>query len=70
MVAQCSATVNSRRPSRYKLITFIVAAITGIVVADLVIPTFGSWSNLLLAGLVAGLVAWVMAWLGARRGEK
>ncbi len=62
--------MNSRRPSRYKFITFVVAAVTGIVVADLFIPSAGSWANLLLAAAVAAIVAVAMAWLGARRGEK
>lgn len=58
--------MNSRRPSRYKLITFLVAAITGIVVADIFIPT-RSAANLLLAVAVAALVAVTMVWLGGRR---
>ena len=61
--------VHSRRPSRYKLITFFVAAISGIVVADLVFPASRSASNLLLAAAVAAVVAGVMAWLGGRRKE-
>jgi len=61
--------VPSLRPSRYKFLTFLVAAITGICVADYFIPTAGSWANLLLAGAVAALVAGVMAWLGGRRKE-
>jgi hypothetical protein len=66
-VAQCSAIVHSRRPSRYKLITFFVAVITGIVVADVVFPASRSWPNLLLAAAVAAVVAGVMAWVGGRR---
>lgn len=58
--------MNSRRPSRYKLITFFVAALTGIYVADLLIPD-RSWKNMALAAVVAALVATLMAWLKARR---
>jgi len=62
--------VNSRRPSRYKLLTFFVAAIVGILVADFFIPAANSAANLLLAAAVAALVAVAMVWLGGRRGEK
>ena len=59
--------MHSRRPSRYKLTTFFVAAITGIVVADMVFPASRSAANLLLAAAVAAVVAGAMAWLGGRR---
>lgn len=68
--AECSATVNPRHPARYKLLTFFVAAIVGILVADFFIPTTNSAANLLLGAVVAALVAVVMVWLGGRRGEK
>ena len=57
-----------RHPSRYKLLTWVVAVIVGIVVADLFFPTAGTAANLLLAAAVAAVVALAMAWLGARRG--
>jgi hypothetical protein len=61
--------VNSRRPSRYKLLTFFVAAIAGIVAADYFIPDAPPWANLLLAAAVAAAVAVLMVWLGGRRKE-
>jgi hypothetical protein len=61
--------MHTRRPSRYKLLTFFVAAITGICVADYFLPSASSWANLLVAGAVAALVAVVMVWWGGRRQE-
>ncbi len=59
--------MNSLRSSRYKFITFLVAAISGMLVADLFVPNPGSAANLLLAGGVAAVVAILMVWIGPRK---
>jgi branched-subunit amino acid transport protein len=65
----CSHPVSSLRPSRYKLLTFFVAAFAGVFVADYFIPAAGTWQNLLLAAVIAALIAVAMVWLGGRRKE-
>lgn len=61
--------VNPRRPSRYKLLTWVVAVGVGIVAADYFFPSAGRIANTLIAAAVAALVAVVMVWLGGRREE-
>lgn len=53
--------------SRYKLLTFFIAVLTGIAVSELFFPAAGSTVALLIAAGVAALVATLMAWLGSQR---
>lgn len=61
--------MSSLRPSRYKLLTFFVAVIVGIVVADWILPEARSWQNALLSAGIAAAVAVLLAWIGQRRGS-
>lgn len=61
------ACVQSRRPSRYRLLTFCVAAISGIVLADVLFPNAATWVTSLVAAAIAGVVAAVMAWAKSLR---
>ncbi len=60
---------HSMTSARYKIVTFVVAILVGMIVADETVGAPGSWKNLLAAGGGAAAVAYLLAWLRARRGR-
>jgi hypothetical protein len=59
--------VNPSHSGRARLLQFFIAAIVGIVVADLTVPDGDRWTNSLVAAGVAAVTMVALMWLRAKR---